>query len=396
MPQFAFTVKDKEGKKSSGTLDAENQDAALKALAERDLVVTKITPIKTKRGAIKITDEERLLFIQELASMLRAGIPMKRALEVLASDVESKELRQIALELSSGLSSGGSLSALLANYPAAFSTLSVSLVEAGETGGDLPKILARLAKYIGDMIILKKKIQSQLYYPAVVLVFSMALITFMFIFGIPIIQEVYVGMGSQLPAPTRIFLDITGFLNRYIVFIGIALTIVLFLFLNWAKTAPGRMALDGFILKLPVVGSIIRKLLISQFARTLGALYDGGVEVLQSLDIVSRSIGNKVMEKTVKDAEGKIRKGQTITTAFDEGKVFTPMAVSMISVGEETGTLAAMLDELAVFYEAQTEISLKALAELVEPTIMIFVGILIAAIIVILALPFMTLFTVIS
>lgn len=405
MPEFTFTVRDEKDHRTSGTIEAADQETALKMLSEKNLVVTKLTIIRRKKmnplslfgfGRLRIKGEELLLFTQEMAAMLDSGIPLKKATDIMISDSENPALRQILIDISSGVGSGSQLSEVLKRYEGVFNKLYVSMVSAGEAGGNLPLILKRLANYIESSETLKQKVKSALYYPVMVISFALVMVTFIFIFGIPRLQSIYEGFGSELPLPTRIFLDIAKFLGAAWPYLLVILIVAAFFLTRFARTKSGQLLFDGLKLNLFLIGPLLKKLAISRFARTLSTLYSSGVPILKAMELVSGSMGNRVMEEVVLKAVKSLREGELIAEPLRRSKVFTQMSISMIAAGEETGALESMLDKLADFYETQVEISLKAMTGLLEPIIMIVVGIIIAFVVIVLALPFMTLSTLLN
>ncbi|MEQ8190736.1 MAG: type II secretion system F family protein [Candidatus Eremiobacterota bacterium] len=403
MPLFDFSGLDKDGRRTTGTLEAENKEGAMTVLSNRNLTVTKLIPVKVKKpgafpffgtGRIKIKGEELLLFTQELASMLSAGINMRRALDIISADVDTPDLKQIVRELLTGIGEGKSLSELFNKYPDVFSKLYVSMVEAGEASGKLPDILLRLATYIENAENLKKKVQGAFYYPVIVLVLSLFITAFIFIFGIPRIKSIYDQLGGELPIFTRVFIDLSTFISQNLLFI-IPLAIILVTGLTYiSKTEQFKYFLDNLKLKNKLLGPIFQRLAIARFSRTLSALYTSGVPLLQAMEIVSASMGNVIMEEAVKSSIKKLAEGENLADPLRDTNVFTQMAISMLAAGEEAGTLGTMLDRLADFYETQVEISIRALTDLIEPLIMVFIGVIIGVLILVLALPFMQLSTV--
>ncbi len=396
MAQYVFTALDDKGNRSSGTLEAENRSFALKVLSEKNLTVTNLNQMKTRREKLRVSGEELLLFTQELGSMLKAGILLSKALNILATDVESPSLRQVALELDSGINSGKSLSECIKEFPGVFDKLYYSMVQAGEGGGELPGILLRLAKYIEQQEILRRKIIGQLYYPVMTLTFALLVMGFIMAYGIPVVIDVYEGFSTELPFLTRIILGVGRFMQLSWHWVLLGLILLGFIAYKILQTPRGAYAFDRFKLEMRVIGPLIKKLAIARFARTLGTLYGAGVPILQAMDLTAGSIGNLVMEEHLKNSLKNLSEGDSISQAIGRSDLFTPMAVSMMTVGEETGSLDVMLKELAGFYETQVEISLRALTSLLEPAIMIVVGLFIAVIILSLALPFMQLFTVLE
>jgi type IV pilus assembly protein PilC len=368
----------------------------MKNLSDKEMVVTNLTEMRTRKESLKVSGEDLLLFTQELGSMLKAGILLSKALNVLASDVENSSLRQIALELDAGINSGKTLTECLKQYPKVFDKLYVSMVEAGEGGGELPLILLRLAKYIEQSEILKKKIISQLYYPAMTLVFAMLVMLFILSYGIPIVVSVYSGFDTELPLLTQLVLVFGKFMQSYWHALIVVLAVLVVALIHLLNTEKGAYYFDKLMLEIRVIGPLVKKMAIARFARTLGTLYGAGVPILHAMELTAGGIGNRVMEKLLRKSLENISEGSSVTQALGKVKVFTPMAMSMMAAGEETGSLDVMLNELAEFYETQVEISVRALTSLLEPIIMIFVGMFVAVIILALALPFMQLFTVLK
>jgi type IV pilus assembly protein PilC len=405
LTEFAFTVRDQKDQRTSGTIEAADRETAMKMLSEKNLVVTSLTQVHRRKTGIlnflglglpRLKGEELLLFTQEMAAMLDSGIPLKKATDIMIADAESPVMRQILIDISSGVSSGTQLSEVLQRYDSVFSKLYVSMVAAGEAGGNLPLILQRLANYIENSETLKQKVKSALYYPVMVVCFAFVMVTFIFIFGIPRLQGIYEGFGSELPLPTQMFLDFTKFLMSAWPFI-LAILIAAGIFLGrFLRTRSGQLTLDNLKLNLVLIGPLLRKLSISRFSRTLSTLYSSGVPILKSMELVAGSMGNKVMEEVVLKAVKSLREGELIANPLRRSNIFTQMSISMIAAGEETGSLETMLDKLADFYESQVDISLKAMTGLLEPIIMIVVGIIIAFVVVVLALPFMTLSTLLN
>jgi len=403
MPLFDFAGLDKDGRRTTGTLEAENKEGAMTVLSNRNLTVTKLLPVKVKKpgiltffgaGRIKIKGEELLLFTQELASMLSAGINMRRAMDIISADVDNHDLKQIVSELLKGVGEGKPLSELFNKYPDVFSKLYISMVEAGEASGKLPDILLRLATYIENAENLKKKVQGAFYYPVIVLVLSLFITAFIFIFGIPRIKSIYDQLGGELPVFTKVFIDLSTFISQNLFFV-VPLVFLLVIVLTYiCKTEQFKYFMDDFKLKNKLFGPIFKRLAIARFARTLSALYTSGVPLLQSMEIVSASMGNVIMEKAVRSSIKRLAEGETLADPLRDTNIFTQMAISMMSAGEEAGTLGTMLDKLADFYETQVEISIRALTDLIEPLIMVFIGIIIGLLILVLALPFMQLSTV--
>lgn len=400
MPRFVFTGRDKDGKRISGTIEAGNQATALKMLGDTNLTVTKITEAKVEGtgilrflglGRLHIHGEQLLFFTKELASLLKSGVPMKTAMGIVLEDSESPALRQIVVEIESGIAAGAPLSELLGRYPSVFSKLYLTMVAAGESEGKLPSSLAQLASYIEYAENEKSKLKAALYYPAFVLIFALVLMAFVLIYGIPRIEEIYADLGSALPLPTQFLISFSHTLSRnWILLLGL-LVLTVGALVTAMRMPKGRLFWDGLELRLPIVGSLFRRLAVARFARVLGSLYGSGVPILESMRLVSGAVGNKVIENAVLSAAASLREGDSIVGPLRRSKVFTGMSLGMISTGEEAGSLDRMLVELADFYDAQVDASIKGISSLLEPVVLVGMGLFIGAIIFSLGLPFLSL-----
>jgi len=393
MPLFAFSAQDQKGNVSSGTMEALNRETAMKILSEKDLIVTVLREARATSlfgiRKTRIRGEELLLFTQELASMLDAGISLQKAMNIMLSDVDSPAFKQVVSELSSGISEGTPLSELLTKYPNIFPRLYISMIEAAERSGELPKILLRLATYIENAEHLKKKVQGALYYPAVVLSATALITTFIFIYCIPKIKEIYDNMGTELPILTKLFINTTAFIGNNLYIMVPLFVVLVWIFVKFLNTEKGQIMVDTIKIKNKFLAPIFQKLAIARFSRTLSTLYSSGVPIIPSMKLVATSMGNRVMEKVVLGCVKKLEEGESIAAPLRGSDVFTNMAISMLSAGEEAGSIGSMLDKLADFYEKQVEIAIKSLTDLIEPLIMIAIGIIIGFVILVLALPFM-------
>lgn len=405
MPQFSFTATDSNKSKTTGIIEAETRETAFKKLSDKNLIVTNLTLIENRWMEflnslgffkMKIKAEYLLVFTQELAAMLSAGITLKAAVDVVAKDAENPNLRRICIDISYGLNAGQTLSDILKQYPNVFSKLYVSMVEAGETGGKLPLILERLADYIEKTENLRKKIISAFYYPSAVVCFAILIMSFILIFGIPRFEEIYKEFGHKLPFLVGILVSASKFISSHIIIIIISLIILSYILTRILSTKPAQMAIDDFKLKTFILGPLFKRLAIAKFARTLSTLYTSGLPIVRAMDIVSGATGNLVVENIVKQSLKNLREGETLAGPLRRSKVFTNMAISMITTGEEAGNLDIMLNKLADFYEAQIDITLNALTSLLEPIVMICVGTMVGILIFILAQPFVQLTTILT
>jgi type IV pilus assembly protein PilC len=390
--KYIYTIQ-QDGKKLSGSLEAPDRNAALRKLAGDNTVITRLTTISEKKENLRVSGDDLLMFTQELASMLHAGISLKKALDILASDVDNPSLRQVVMEISANLGEGSAISSVMDQYPKVFPRIYVAMVKAGEASGDLALILKRIAKYIENLESLKQKVKAQLYYPGMVLAFSFVVMAFLMIFGIPRITEIYEGLNTDLPALTQTLIGVGRFLDNYWYVLLFLLGAGAYMTWRWSLTPTGIRFFDKVKLRAVLFGPIFKKIGIARFARSLSTLYSSGVPLLEAMELVAGSLGNVIMEQAVRSSIEKLNEGESISQSLVEHHtLFTPMALSMMAVGEETGSLSDILDELAAFYEDRVEIALRGLTSLIEPLVMIVVGIFIGILIVSLALPFLTLF----
>jgi type II secretory pathway component PulF len=398
MTQFAYTVSDpRTGHRSRGLLLAEDHESALRQLNARNLVVTRLEPTSTlwerlgvrQRG--KVSLENILVFTQQTAAMLGAGMPINEILEIQLGDARDPAMRALLLDMLTRVNGGSALSDVIASYPDTFSTVYLTLVATVEASGDLPRLMARLAEMLDRQITLRNKLRAAFYYPAFVLSFAAILLGLLFIFGVPLLEHLYEGIGVSLPLPTRILISI-GDLVRHNWHILLLLGILAWLMATRAtRTLAGRAWRDNLLLHLPVLGVLVRNIAISRFARTLGTLYHCGVPIVNSMELVAQSMGNVVLEGVTRRALANLMEGQTLTEPLRRSGYFSEMAVSMIGAGESSGKLDEMLEQLSSYYERQVDIALNGMAALLEPLIMVGVGIAVGAMIIAMILPIFTL-----
>lgn len=394
MAEFIYSARNEQGQRFSGTLEALSREAALAQLSEQYPLITRLEPASQGglfdrlgfRGGV--SGEELLGFTYQVAAMLRAGINLKRTLD-LAVEESPYHLRRPVLDVSNRVGSGSALSTAMQEHPRIFDRFYCSMVQAGEAGGQLPELLSRLAQHIERAETMRRKVQAALYYPLFVAAFAVLVVTCIILFGVPRIESLYLGLGAELPLPTKVLMGTSKLVvSTWYVWLTV-LIVSGFLFRRLLETEAGGLWFDGLKFRLPGLGSLFRTLATARFARTFGTLYVSGVPILMALDLTASSLGNRVMEKVVREASGPVQGGGDLTPALRRGDVFPGMALGMIASGEETGQLDSMLLSLADYYDIQTEIRLQAAASLVEPAVMVFVGIAVALIIIAMALPFM-------
>ncbi len=402
MPEFEYLVKDKEGKNLSGRKEAVNAGDIVSALRQEGYLIIRITELKpksilfskqasgSKRGR-KIKADDLVVLSRQLATLVEAGVPLVQSLNILGEQVENRNLERVLQALHDDVQSGKSLSEALQKHPKVFSALFVNMVKAGESSGNLESILDRLASYIEKTATLQKKIKSALIYPAVVSIMAF-LITFgMMTWVIPQFAGIFASLNAPLPAPTRILISASDFMRANVVWIIGGMALFFFLFTRFIKTKPGRYWFDSLKLKLIIFGPLFLKVAVSKFSRTLSTLIKSGVPILNALEIVAKTSGNSVIEQIIADSQTSIKGGATISGPLAKKKIFPPMVVRMIAVGEETGELDKMLTKISDFYDVQVDTAVEGLTSLIEPLVIAFLGIVIGAIVVAMFLPILTL-----
>jgi type IV pilus assembly protein PilC len=319
--------------------------------------------------------------------MIDAGLPLVQSLDILAIQHENKNFQQILKTVKDDVEAGSTFAAALGRHPKVFPELYVNLVVAGEEGGILDNILLRLSNYIEKAVSLKKKVRSALVYPTVIIAVAVLVVAILMIFVIPVFEKMFLSANQSLPLLTQVIVTMSKMMKQYIWAIVAALIILIFLLRRYHKTDSGRTAIDTVLLRLPVFGPLLRKIAIARFSRTLGTLVSSGVPILDSLNIVSKTAGNKIVEDSIQNARSSISEGETIAEPLDRSKVFPPMVIQMISVGESTGSLDTMLNKIADFYDEEVDTTVATLTSLLEPFLMIFLGGTVGTIVVAMYLP---------
>lgn len=400
MPFFEYAVRDAEGKNISGRKEADDVNALVSEFRQQGYVIVNIketkkqtsTGAKKKKGrARRIKLDDLVIFSRQMATMVEAGIPLVQTLDILSEQTENSSFRDVIRKIKVDVEGGKSLSEGLHAHKKVFSNLFVSMVKAGEQSGSLDEILDRLATYLEKMSNLQKKIKSAMTYPIVVFAIALIITTLMMTFIIPQFAQIFKSLDAKLPAPTQILIDVSYFVRANFLLVAIVFAGIIFAIKAMVRTPQGRLAWDRLMLRLPIFGVLLLKSSISKFARTLSTLSKSGVPILNALEIVGSTAGNKVIELAVLDARNSIREGEGISGPLEEKGIFPPMVVRMIAVGEETGELEEMLSKIADFYEAQVDTAVEGLSSLLEPIIIAFLGIVIGGIVVAMFLPILTL-----
>ena len=397
-----FTYKGRSsGGAVTGEIEADSRPAATAALRARGVLATEVRERKAKVEAKKkiggkVKDRELAIFTRQFSVMIDSGLPIAQALNILAEQSESKALRDVTGIIAKEIESGSTLAEAFRKYPKIFDDLFTNLIEAGESGGVLDVVLQRLAGYIEKAARLKAKVKSAMVYPITIISVAVLVVMFMMIFIIPTFAKMFKDLGQDLPLPTVIVIGISDFIRGYWWAMGASIYAFFFAFKKYYATEKGSMVIDTYSLKVPVMGMLIRKVAVARFTRTLGTLISSGVAILEALRITARSAGNRLVEKSVMAARTAVAGGRTLTDPLRQSPVFPPMVVHMISVGETTGALDAMLAKIADFYEEEVDNAVSALTSLLEPLMIVFLGICVGGIVVAMYMPIFKMVTLVK
>ena len=405
MPVYLWKGRTTAGEIQTGELTLDSQEEVLAALRKKRII---ITSVREKKGeGLKLTlpklgsgvsTRDLAIFTRQFATMINAGLPLVQCLDILSKQTEKDNFRQIIAQVMREVEAGNTLAESLAKKEnnRVFDELYVNMVEAGEAGGILDDILARLATFIEKAEALKRKIKGAMVYPAVVMTVAILATAFMLIFIIPTFAKMFTGFGAELPLPTKIVMGLSSFLRSFwwVILLGIG---GLGAFIQrYYRTEEGHMRIDRLLLRVPVLGDVIRKGAVARFTRTLGTLISSGVPILTGLEITARTSGNRVIQEAIMAARASIREGETIAAPLRVSSVFPPMVVQMISVGEETGALDDMLTRIADFYDAEVDTAVESLTSLIEPLMIVFMGSVVGGMVVAMYLPMFKLINVVA
>lgn len=390
MPEFEYKGKTMAGAQVSGVLKAGSKQDLERVLRRNRIIVTNIrkkpTELSFKFGT-GVGRQDISRFTRQFATMIGSGLPMIQCLEILASQVEAAELRKVIIKIKDSVQSGSTLADALAKHPKIFDQLYTNMVEAGEMGGALDVILIRLANYREKADVLIRKVKGAMMYPAVISIVATGVTIAMLTFIVPVFAKMFASLGSELPAPTRIILGISNALKAYSVYLIVGVVAAAVGFRFYSHTPNGRLNVDRFLLAAPIIGNLARKSAISRFTRTLGTLLSSGVSILEALEITAKTAGNRVVHDAIRKAVVSIAEGDTITAPLKETGVFPPMVTQMIAVGEKTGGLDEMLNKIADFYDEEVDAAVSSLTSIIEPVIIVIMGIVIGGILIAMYLP---------
>lgn len=391
MPVFTYVARDAgTGREIRNTLESISEQAAIASLLNRNLLVISIQERMVKKGKTAggtVPLGDLVVFTRQLATMIDAGLAMVQSLQALAEQTTNKVMRDVIRDVCSRVEGGNNFSTALQKHPKVFNRLYVCMVDAGEKGGLLAEILSRLATYLENTARLRKKVKSALMYPTVVSVIAVAITIFLLVRVVPVFAEIFAGFGAKLPGPTQWLINVSKFVQSYILIMVPIAGASVYGWLAYIKTKQGREFWDRTRIKLPVFGHIAHKICLARFTRTFASLVRSGVPILEVLNIVANTVGNVVMEKAVRAAAGDIECGEGISTALAKHPVFPTMIIRMMTAGEQTGKLDAMLERVADFLDDEIETILAGLTSLIEPILIVFLGVVIGTIVICMFLP---------
>lgn len=377
----------------TGEIEAPNEAFVIAQLRRQQIVPVKV---KTKPRDLRITlpwqrgkvsKKELAVFTRQFATMIDAGLPLVQCLDILGMQQENDGFKKVILRVKEDVESGSTFADALGKHPRVFDDLFVNLVSAGEVGGILDTILARLAAYIEKAMKLGKQIKSAMVYPSTILAVAVIVTVVLLLYVIPIFGNMFADFGQALPVPTQIVLALSGYTRKYFLVFIMFIVLVVFAIRWYYRQETGRRNIDRLLLRLPILGDLIRKIAVARFARTLATMVASGVPILEGMDIVAKSAGNKIIEEAVMKARTSISEGKTISEPLAESKVFPVMVTQMVGVGEATGALDAMLTKIADFYDDEVDAAVGALTSLLEPMLMIFLGVVIGGLVIAMYLP---------
>ncbi len=384
----------------SGEIVASSKEEVISQLRGRNIVPTAVSEKKAKGLSLtlgRIRDKDIVVFTRQFATMIDAGLPLVQALEILSTQVENKKLAKVISQVKIDVEAGSTYADALKKHPSVFSELYVNMVAAGEAGGILDTILNRLAAYIEKTMKLKKKVKGAMIYPAVVTTIAIIVIAVIMVVVVPTFAKMFAQLGGTLPIPTRIVIGVSNFLGGIggLIVIGAIVAAAVFIY-QARKTERGKYVIDKILLKLPVFGVLLQKTAIAKFTRTLGTLTSSGVPILDGLEITAKTSGNKVIEKAIYEVRTSVSEGKTLAEPLMKSGVFPPMVNHMIAVGESTGALDTMLSKIADFYDDEVDAAVSNLTALIEPILIVFLGVTIGFVVISMYLPIFKIITLIE
>ena len=387
MPVFEYTARTVSGDETSGTIDLPTRDDVVKHLRQNRMVVVRVREKQKKTRKVRVPTRDVVIFTRQFATMINSGLPLVQALDILAKQTDNKALSDVTKQVVYDVESGNTLADALEKHPNAFTQLFVNMVAAGEAGGILDTILLRLATFLEKNDAIVRKVKSAMIYPAVIFSVAGIAIVILLIFVIPTFQVMFASVNLQLPLPTRIVINMSSILQGWWWAFALGIGGSVFAIKQYYKTDNGQLVLDTLLLHIPVLGDMLRKSAVSRFTRTLGTLLSSGVSILDGLEITARTSGNRVIHDAIMLSRGSIAGGDTIASPLEKSGVFPPMVTSMIAVGEATGGLDEMLSKIADFYDDEVDTAVGALLSLMEPVMIVVLGVIVGGMIVAMYLP---------
>ncbi len=394
MTKFAWEGKNRGGGAVSGEMEAPGEAFVLAQLRREQILPLKIRKKSADlgirlpwSGEKKVGGKEMAIFTRQFATMIDAGLPLVQCLDILGMQQENPTFKKVILKIKEDVESGSTFADALSKHPKVFDSLFVNLVAAGEVGGMLDTILSRLADYIEKSMKLAKKIKGAMVYPSTILAVAVVVTVVLLVYVIPIFAKMFADFGQALPGPTQFVLGISDFTRKYFLLVIVFVFLLAAAFKWYYKRETGRRNVDRIMLRLPVVGSLLQRIAVARFSRTLGTMVSSGVPILESMDIVAKTAGNKIIEEAIFKARTSISEGKTIAEPLADSKVFPPMVTQMVAVGEATGALDAMLTKIADFYDDEVDAAVEAMTALLEPMLMVFLGVVIGGLVIAMYLP---------
>lgn len=408
MPTFAYTVKGADGQTRTGTSDAESQDMLRRRLSEQGFTVQNVKaqkaakaksaaskeiniPILSALSRVKLTDLS--LFCRQFSTMIDAGVSLVRCLDVLGEQAASAKLRRIIQDIRAEVEAGNTLSKAMSKYPTVFNNLFVGLIRAGEVGGVLEESLQRLSAFLEKDVELRRKVKSAMTYPCIVAFVAVAIVLFLVTFILPKFMALFTDLGlkdSDFPVMTKMLMDFSNFLTSKWYFAVIIVVTFMVAFKMFTRTKFGKRAYDRFKLKVPVFGKLNHKVALARFARTLATLLSSGVPILQAMETVAGTVSNDIISDAILDARARVREGDVISEPLKKSKMFPPMVVQMISIGQESGSLDTMLTKIAEFYEQEVDAAIAGLTAAIEPVLIVFLGVTVGFIVIAMFMPLLS------
>src|SRR5688572_17579017 len=387
MPAFMYTARDQQGQLKSASLEAATKEEAISQLKKQRLNVIKIDEAVKKKKAGKIPMRDIVIFTRQFSTMINSGLPLVQAMTILAEQSENVFLRDVTKQVVFDVESGNTVADALRKHPNAFTELYVNMVAAGEAGGILDTILMRLAVFMEKNDALVRKVKGAMIYPGVIMTVAGGAIVVLLLFVIPTFQRMFKEAGIPLPLPTQIVIKLSELLQAYWWAVIIGVWVFVIAVKKYYATPGGQLNIDKLMLKAPVLGDVLRKSAVSRFTRTLGTLIGSGVSILDGLEITAKTSGNRVIQDAIMESRQSIAGGETISAPLKKSQVFPPMVISMINVGEQTGGLDEMLTKIADFYDEEVDAAVSGLLALMEPMMIVFLGIVVGGMVIAMYLP---------